>query len=103
MNALFVLLPTESKRLIAKAVCQLPEIAVAHREAEIVIGHGSTNVYVTEEMMGQDFDAGFEGHKYLSGLVVNGVLCVTQAEEKPPRKSLTKSVVSGPLSPTEKS
>ena len=101
MNALFVLSPTESKRLIAKAVCQLPEIAVAYRESEIVIGHGSTNVYVTEEIMGRDFDASFEGHKYLSGLVVNGVLCVTQAEQKPPLIIIRKGKIVPPKATME--
>jgi len=80
MNALFVLTPSESKRLIAKAVAQLPEIETARKGSEIIVGHGSTNVYVIEEIMGKCP----ERDKYLSGLVINGVLCLTQAEEKPP-------------------
>lgn len=40
MRAIFVLTPSESKRLIAKAVAQLPEVKRALAEGEIVIGHG---------------------------------------------------------------
>jgi hypothetical protein len=80
MRALFVLTPSESKRFIAKAVAGLPEVRKAWKEGEIVIGHGSGNVYVAEEIMGR-----CPGRdRFLSGLVINRVLCVTQAEEKPP-------------------
>ncbi len=80
MRALFVLTPSESKRFIAKAVASLPEVRKAFQEGEIVIGHGSSNVYVAEEIMGH-----CPGRdRFLSGLVINRVLCVTQAEEKPP-------------------
>lgn len=80
MRALFVLTPPESKRFIAKAVARLPEVKNARESGEIVIGHGSTNVRVAQEIFGECP----EPDKYLSGLVTNGVLCVTQAEEKPP-------------------
>ena len=80
MRALFVFTPSESKRFIAKAVAQLPEVKNAREEGEIVIGHGSTNVLVAQEIIGECP----EPDKYLSGLVINGVLCVTQPEEKPP-------------------
>ena len=80
MRALFVLTPPESKRFIAKAVARLPEVQKARDEGEIVIGHGGTNVYVAEEIFGECPDR----DKFLSGLVINRVLCVTQAEEKPP-------------------
>ena len=80
MRALFVFTPAESKRFIAKAVARLPEVARARTEGEIAIGHGSTNVYVAEEIFGEC------AHRdsYLSGVVVNRILCVTQAEDKPP-------------------
>jgi len=45
-----------------------------------VIGHGGTNVYVAEEILGECPDR----EKFLSGLIINRILCVTQAEEKPP-------------------
>lgn len=80
MRALFVLTPSESKRLIAKAVARLPEVQKAKEEGEIVIGHGSTNVRVAEEILGECP----KRNNFISGLIINGVLCVTQAEEKPP-------------------
>ena len=80
MRGLFVFTPAESKRFIAKAVAQLPEVKKAKKEGEIVIGHGSTNVRVAQEILGECP----KPNSYLSGLVINGVLCVTQPEEKPP-------------------
>jgi len=80
MRALFVFTPAESKRFIAKAVAHLPEVRKAKEEGEIVIGHGSTNVCVAEEILGECPQA----EKFLSGQIIHGILCVTQAEEKPP-------------------
>lgn len=80
MRALFVFTPAESKRLIAKAVARLPEVKRAMQSGEIVITHGSTNVRVAEEILGECPNA----DKFLSGLIINRILCVTQAEEKPP-------------------
>ncbi len=80
MRAVFVFTPPESKRFIAKAVAHLPEVKRAKARGEIVIGHGSTNVYVSEEILGHCPDR----DKFLSGQIIHGILCVTQAEEKPP-------------------
>ncbi len=80
MRALFVLTPPESKRFIAKAVARLPEVRKAKEEGDIAIGHGGTNVYVAEEVAGECPDR----DKFISGLVIHRILCVTQAEEKPP-------------------
>lgn len=88
MRALFVFTPSESKRFIAKAVAQLPAVKRATAEGELVIGHGGTNVYVAEEIFGECPDR----DKFLSGLVIHRVLCVTQAEEKPPLLVLRRGV-----------
>jgi len=88
MRALFVFTPPESKRFIAKAVAQLPEVQRAKAEDEIVIGHGGTNVYVAEEIFGDCPDR----DKFLSGLIIHRTLCVTQAEEKPPLLVLRRGV-----------
>ncbi len=79
-RALFVFTPPESKRFIAKAVARLPEVRKASEEGEIAIGHGATNVCVAEEIFGECPDR----DRYLSGAIINRILCVTQAEEKPP-------------------
>lgn len=86
MRAVFVFTPHESKRFIAKAVAQLPEVKKAKAKGEIVIGHGSTNVYVAEEILGKCP----ERDKFLSGQIIHGILCVTQAEEKPPMIMIRK-------------
>ena len=80
MRAIFVFTPPESKRFIAKAVSRLPEVIRAKENESILIAHGSTNVRVAQEITGQCP----EPDKFLSGEVINGILCITQAEEKPP-------------------
>ncbi|MFC1798303.1 hypothetical protein ACFLZL_00640 [Thermodesulfobacteriota bacterium] len=85
MRALFVLTPAESKRLIGKAVSNLPEVKHAQKNDHLLISHGSTNVYVTEEILGKDKTAAlFDRNTFLSGLVVRGTLCSTYAKEKGP-------------------
>jgi hypothetical protein len=92
MRALFVFTPAESKRFIAKAVARLPEVERAQADSEIAICHGATNVCVAEEIFGECTSR----DKYLSGLVVNRILCVTQAEEKPPLLVWRKGVLHAP-------
>ncbi|TAK42997.1 MAG: hypothetical protein EPO27_15790 [Betaproteobacteria bacterium] len=92
MRALFVFTPAEAKRFIAKAVARLPEVVEARNEGEIAVAHGSTNVYVAEELFGECT----RRDKYLSGLVVNRILCVTQAEEKPPLLVWRQGVLHAP-------
>ena len=92
MRALFVFTPAESRRFIAKAVARLPQVERARAEGEIAVCHGATNVYVAEEIFGECPSR----DKYLSGLVVNRILCVTQAEEKPPLLIWRKGVLNAP-------
>jgi hypothetical protein len=79
MRAVFTLTPWESKRLIGRAVARLPEVRFALENAQIVIAHGSTNVYVAEELIGHCP----ERDRYVSGQVINGTLCQTEPSEKP--------------------
>jgi hypothetical protein len=97
MRALFVLTPAESKRLIAQAVAAMEEIKKAKKNGKILIGHGSTNVFVAEEILGKEQFAEFiDGNKYLSGLVIRGFLCTTVGEEKGPILILNRGVVEPP-------
>ncbi|MBW2262654.1 MAG: hypothetical protein JRG91_11825, partial [Deltaproteobacteria bacterium] len=48
MQASFTLTVAESKRLIAKGVAAIPEVARARREGTLIVGRGSTNAYVLE-------------------------------------------------------
>jgi hypothetical protein len=97
MRALFVLTPAESKRLIGKAVAQMEEVKHARQKAQILIGHGSTNVYVAEEIMGKEkFDQLMKRDRYLSGVILRGTSCTTLGEEKPPILVLNRGVVEPP-------
>ena len=80
MRAVFGLTPWESKRLIGRAVAALPEVRHAREHAQIVIGHGSTNVFVAEEILAQRLET---RDRYVSGQVINGTLCQTEPSEKP--------------------
>ncbi len=72
MEALFTLTPSESKRLIGKSVAAMPKVVKALQEGYLIIGRGSTNAYIAEELMNQTI----EKEKYVAGQVVKGVLCV---------------------------
>jgi hypothetical protein len=78
MQALFTLTPAESKRLIGKGVAALPEIQHAQKNGYLLVGRGSTNAYVLEELLGKKIKK--EG--YTAGQVIKGVLCVLGAEER---------------------
>jgi hypothetical protein len=46
----------ESKRLIAKAVAQMPIVKKALTEGMVIICHGTTNTYVAEEIIGEKIE-----------------------------------------------
>ena len=56
VQAQILLTVAESKRLIAKAVAELPEVKRALEKGTIVITKGSTNAYVAEEILGAEID-----------------------------------------------
>jgi len=72
MQALFTLTPSESKRLIGKGVAKLPEIQKAKKNGYLLVGRGSTNAYILEELLG----AKIKKEGYVAGQVIKGVLCV---------------------------
>lgn len=93
-RVLFVLTPTESKRLIGKAVAKMEEVKHAFKKSNIMICHGSTNVYVLEEILGKEkLLELMNPAAYPSGIITRGTLCSTVAEEKPPIVLLKKGVV----------
>lgn len=84
MRALLLLTPPESKRLIAKAIASLDEVQNAKERGHILIAHGSTNLYVAEEIIGTDVVSNlFDRDTFLSGLIIRGTLCATFQDEKP--------------------
>jgi hypothetical protein len=72
MQALFTLTPSESKRLIGRAVAALPEIQKAKESGYLVISRGSTNAFVLEELLGKKI----EKERYVAGMVIKGVFCI---------------------------
>jgi hypothetical protein len=97
MRALFVLTPAESKRLIGKAVAGMEEVKRAKQKAKVLIGHGSTTVFVAEEILGKEkFSSLMNRNCYLSGVVVRGTLCTILGEEKPPILVLNRGTVEPP-------
>ena len=92
LRASFVFTPWEGRRIIGKAVAALPVVKNAYENTEMIIAHGSTNVFVAEEIMGNVPNKEF----YLSGQVINNVLCQTQPEEKPPIIRLVKGKLMPP-------
>jgi hypothetical protein len=83
--ALVVLTPSESKRLIAKAVVALPEVQNAFKNGTIIIGKGVTNAFVTEELLGIPVEP--------KGALTVGLVCggITEAHAGPP--ATTKHVI----------
>lgn len=97
MRALFVLTTTESKRLIGKAVAEMEEVKWAKEHSKMLIGHGATNVYVAEEIMGkEEFAKIIKRDCFLSGVIMRGNLCTISGEEKPPLLILNKGAVEPP-------
>jgi hypothetical protein len=74
MQALFTLTPAESKRLIAKGVVAMPEVQEAREKGYLIVGRGSTNGYIAEELLGKEL----EKEKYVAGQVIRGILCALQ-------------------------
>ena len=59
----FVFTPSESKRLIGKAVAQMKPVKQALKGGTVLICTGSTNACVVEEILGEEFPH----YQYLSG------------------------------------
>jgi len=80
--AMVVLNPAESRRLLAKAVVQLPEVKSAMKTGIIILARGITNAFVIEELLNVYVEpkAG-----QTVGMVCNGI---TDANSGPPPSSL---------------
>jgi len=53
VQAQIILTVSESKRLIAKAVAQMPVVKKALKNGMVIIAKGTTNTYVAEEILGK--------------------------------------------------
>ena len=72
-RAVVVLTPAESKRLLAKAVMRLPEVEQARRTGRLIVGNGTTNAYLAEELLGQPVSA----WHYAAGVIAESQLAIT--------------------------
>jgi hypothetical protein len=81
VSALVVLTSSESKRLIAKGVAALPEVRHALQQGLIIIGRGTTNAFVVEELIGEKIE-----HKgyFTAGFIVDGELSATTVDKLMP-------------------
>ena len=89
LRAAFAFTPAESKRLIGRAVAAMPEVKAALANDLIVVAHGSTNVYVAEEIAGA---LPRQRGTFLSGQIFNGVMCQTEPSEKGPMLVLERGM-----------
>ena len=80
MLAEAVLTPSESKRLIGKAVASMEAVKKALKSGLIVIIKGTTNSYVAEEILKKPI----EKERYGRGIIVPGILSFLPDEESIP-------------------
>ncbi len=73
-RAVLTLTSSESKRLIARAVVQMPEVKKAMEEAYLLIADGTTNALIYQELTG---DFSIKPEHCAIGISTDGVLCVT--------------------------
>jgi len=81
MKAAFSLIPSESRRLIGKAVAQMAEVKLADEKGYVIVNGGTTNAYVAQELLrGQEP----KPEKYTAGTSTHRLLCVTDADKRDP-------------------
>lgn len=78
VHAVVVLTSSESKRLLGKAVAALPEVRAALKGGRVIIGNGTTNAFVAEEITGRKVPA----LRYAAGAIFERKLNVVPAEER---------------------
>ena len=78
MKALFTLTSAESKRLLARAVAAMPEVQNAMQDSMVIVGAGTTNAFVLEELAGEQVDKA----RYTAGIIAKGRQCITPASER---------------------
>ena len=98
MGTLFVLTLAGSNRLIGKAAAEMDEVKGAKKEARVLAGRGSTTLFAAEEIPGKGkFSALMNRNSYLSGLVVQEIICTFLGKEKPPISVRNRGVIEPPV------
>ena len=78
MKAVFTLTSSESRRLIAKAVVQMPEFKTAWEKAYVLLAGGTTNAFIAQEIGCK----GIEPALCTVGVSTDGLLCVTNPDSR---------------------
>jgi hypothetical protein len=81
MKAAFTLIPSESRRLIAKAVVQMEKVRIAMEKAYVILNGGTTNGFIVQELLGL---GDLEPQKFTAGTNTHRLLCVTDADKRTP-------------------
>lgn len=81
MKAVFTLIPSESRRLIGKAVAALDEVKEALKSGYVVINGGTTNAYIAQEILGKP---DIPPQKFTAGTNTHRVLCATNVDDRYP-------------------
>lgn len=74
MLSTFALHPAAAKKLIAQAVVKLPEVQSAYETGRIVIGNGTTNIDVFEQLTGTKIT---KKEAHVSGVITQKAACAT--------------------------
>jgi hypothetical protein len=81
MKAAFTLIPSESRRLIAKAVVRMEQVKIAKEKAYVILNGGTTNGFIAQELLGL---RDLEPQKFTAGTNTHRLLCVTDADKRTP-------------------
>jgi hypothetical protein len=79
IKTVFTLTSAESRRLIAKAVVQMPAFQTAWKKAYVLLAGGTTNAFIAQELLGKE---GIEPALCTVGLSTDGLLCVTAPDSR---------------------
>jgi len=92
---LIALTPSESKRVIAKGVKNLKEVQRALKQGTIIIGLGTTNAYVAEEILSELSGAKkIDKPRYAAGVITEKGTCVAAKEEREKEVIIKNGMVS---------
>jgi len=92
---LIALTPSESKRVIAKGVKKLEEVQRALKQGTIIIGLGTTNAYVADEILSELSGANkIDKQRYAAGVITDKGTCVVAKEEREKDIIIKNGVVS---------
>jgi hypothetical protein len=77
-QAVIVLNPSESKRLLSKAICALPEVQDAYKNGRLSVSTCSTSAFILEELTGEKIPP----HCYCIGMVADGMLTTSVKDDR---------------------